>query len=38
MTIPSPADLAGRYRITNGSRFHLKDFSPSDPGASASSR
>ena len=31
MVIPSPADLAGRYRITNGSRFRLKDISPSDP-------
>ena len=31
MIIPSPADLAGRYRVTNGSRFRLKDISPSDP-------
>jgi PPK2 family polyphosphate:nucleotide phosphotransferase len=31
MTIPNPADLAGRYRITNGSRFHLKDVNPADP-------
>jgi len=31
MITPSPADLAGRYRITNGSRFRLKDISPSDP-------
>ncbi len=31
MIIPSPADLAGRYRITNGSRFHLKDIDPRDP-------
>ena len=31
MIIPTPADLAGRYRITNGSRFRLKDISPSDP-------
>lgn len=30
MIIPSPADLAGRYRIVNGSRFRLKDISPSD--------
>ena len=30
MIIPSPADLAGRYRVANGSRFHLKDISPSD--------
>ncbi|HEX7283919.1 MAG TPA: polyphosphate kinase 2 family protein [Vicinamibacterales bacterium] len=30
MIIPSPADLAGRYRISNGSRFRLKDISPSD--------
>jgi PPK2 family polyphosphate:nucleotide phosphotransferase len=31
MTIPAPADLAGRYRITNGSRFHLTDVDPADP-------
>ena len=30
MIIPSPADLAGRYRISNGPRFKLKDISPSD--------
>jgi PPK2 family polyphosphate:nucleotide phosphotransferase len=30
MIIPSPADLAGRYRVTNGSRFRLKDISPAD--------
>ena len=30
MIIPSPADLSGRYRISNGSRFRLKDISPSD--------
>ena len=30
MIIPSPADLAGRYRVANGSRFRLKDISPSD--------
>ena len=31
MIIPSPADLAGRYRITNGSRFRLQDINPRDP-------
>jgi PPK2 family polyphosphate:nucleotide phosphotransferase len=31
MTIPAPADLAGRYRIVNGSRFRLKDIDPADP-------
>ncbi|MFM8534526.1 MAG: polyphosphate kinase 2 family protein [Acidimicrobiia bacterium] len=31
MIIPSAADLAGRYRITNGSRFRLNDVDPSDP-------
>ena len=31
MIIPSPADLAARYRISNGARFRLKDISPSDP-------
>jgi PPK2 family polyphosphate:nucleotide phosphotransferase len=31
MIIPTPADLAGRYRISNGARFRLKDISPSDP-------
>jgi PPK2 family polyphosphate:nucleotide phosphotransferase len=31
MIIPSPADLAGRYRVSNGSRFRLKDFDPKDP-------
>jgi PPK2 family polyphosphate:nucleotide phosphotransferase len=30
MIIPTPADLAGRYRVSNGSRFRLKDISPSD--------
>jgi PPK2 family polyphosphate:nucleotide phosphotransferase len=30
MIIPSPADLAGRYRVSNGSRFRLKDISASD--------
>lgn len=31
MIIPSPADLAGRYRVSNGSRFRLKNFDPADP-------
>ena len=31
MIIPAPADLAGRYRITSGSRFRLKDIDPKDP-------
>ena len=31
MVIPAPADLAARYRITNGTRFHLKDVDPNDP-------
>jgi PPK2 family polyphosphate:nucleotide phosphotransferase len=31
MIIPSPADLAGRYRVSNGSRFRLKDYDPNDP-------
>jgi PPK2 family polyphosphate:nucleotide phosphotransferase len=30
MTIPTPADLAGRYRVSHGSRFHLKDIDPAD--------
>src|SRR5689334_10159991 len=30
MIIPSPTDLAGRYRVSNGSRFHLKDIDPND--------
>ncbi len=30
MIIPTAADLAGRYRITNGSRFRLKDIDPAD--------
>ena len=30
MIIPSPADLASRYRVSNGSRFRLKDISPAD--------
>lgn len=31
MIIPSSADLAGRYRVTNGSRFSIKDIDPADP-------
>ena len=31
MIIPAPADLAARYRISNGSRFRLKDIDPADP-------
>jgi PPK2 family polyphosphate:nucleotide phosphotransferase len=31
MIIPAAADLAGRYRISNGSRFRLKDIDPADP-------
>jgi PPK2 family polyphosphate:nucleotide phosphotransferase len=31
MIIPAPADLAGRYRISNGARFRLKDIDPADP-------
>ena len=31
MIIPAPADLAGRYRVSNGSRFRLKDIDPADP-------
>jgi PPK2 family polyphosphate:nucleotide phosphotransferase len=30
MVIPAAADLAGRYRISNGSRFRLKDIDPAD--------
>ena len=30
MVIPSAADLSGRYRISNGSRFRLKDIDPAD--------
>ena len=30
MIIPAPADLAARYRVTNGSRFKLKDVDPND--------
>jgi len=31
MVIPKPADLAARYRVSNGSRFRLKDVDPADP-------
>jgi PPK2 family polyphosphate:nucleotide phosphotransferase len=31
MIIPAPAELAGRYRVSNGSRFRLKDIDPGDP-------
>ena len=31
MIIPAVADLAGRYRVSNGSRFRLKDVDPNDP-------
>jgi len=31
MIIPAPADLASRYRISNGSRFRLTDIDPNDP-------
>jgi len=31
MIIPAPADLVGRYRISNGSRFRLRDIDPNDP-------
>ncbi len=35
MKTPSFADIAARYRITNGSRFRLADIDPADPwGAS----
>jgi PPK2 family polyphosphate:nucleotide phosphotransferase len=30
MIIPAPADLAGRYRVSIGSRFRLKDIDPND--------
>jgi PPK2 family polyphosphate:nucleotide phosphotransferase len=30
MIIPTPADLAARYRISSGSRFQLKDIDPAD--------
>jgi len=31
MIIPAAADLASRYRVSNGSRFRLKDIDPADP-------
>ena len=31
MVIPAAADLAARYRVTNGSRFDLKNIDPNDP-------
>ena len=31
MIIPAAADLAGWYRVSNGTRFHLKDVDPNDP-------
>jgi PPK2 family polyphosphate:nucleotide phosphotransferase len=31
MIVPSSADLAARYRVTNGSRFRLNDVDPRDP-------
>ncbi len=31
MIIPGPADLAARYRVSNGARFRLKDIDPADP-------
>jgi PPK2 family polyphosphate:nucleotide phosphotransferase len=30
MIIPAPGELAGRYRISGGSRFRLKDIDPND--------
>jgi|RhiMethySRZTD1v2_1073278.scaffolds.fasta_scaffold427221_2 PPK2 family polyphosphate:nucleotide phosphotransferase len=30
MIIPAPGELAGRYRISSGSRFRLKDIDPND--------
>jgi len=30
MIVPSPADLAGRYRMSNGARFRLQDIDPRD--------
>ena len=30
MIIPPAAELARRYRVTNGSRFRLKDVDPAD--------
>ncbi len=38
MKTPSFADIAARYRVTNGSRFRLADIDPADPwGASLKS-
>ena len=35
VTAPSFADIASRYRVTNGARFRLDDIDPADPwGAS----
>jgi len=31
MIIPGPADLANRYRVTNGTRFQLKSIDSNDP-------
>jgi PPK2 family polyphosphate:nucleotide phosphotransferase len=31
MSVPTTAELAARYRISNGTRFRLKDFDPGDP-------
>jgi PPK2 family polyphosphate:nucleotide phosphotransferase len=31
MIVPSPADLAARYRVVDGARFRLKEVSPKDP-------
>lgn len=31
MIIPTAADISGRYRVANGSRFRLKDADPADP-------
>ena len=31
MKTPTFADLAARYRVTNGARFQLADFNPADP-------
>jgi PPK2 family polyphosphate:nucleotide phosphotransferase len=30
MIIPKPEELAGRYRVSNGARFRLKDIDPAD--------
>ncbi len=31
MSVPTTADLAARYRISNGTRFRLKEVDPGDP-------